>query len=256
MKMGKFFEVNKKWSLAIERKLGYFPYKDNIFSHITYAPLATVADIGGGKKPLLSRAEVNQYQIDYIGIDIDPEELQQAPPDTYDDIHVMNIELANGSTQYDIIICRYTLEHVSDAERAIAGLMAMLKVGGTCYIALPSRYALFGKINKVIPERPKKWLLGQIYPSKKADGFPAFYDRASPREYSAIFEKYSGRVIRLNKDMFSGYFTFFLPLHLCWRLATFIQMITCKDYCERFEMAVVKDREVSFQESKIEGSLS
>jgi SAM-dependent methyltransferase len=238
----KFLNLNKKCSLFLERRLGFFPQKSSLIDNLPFKESVSVADIGGGKKPFLTKEDVDRYQVRYTGIDIDPDELALAPKDVYDDIRVIDIELADNSMQYDLIICRYTLEHVTNSERAIAGLMAMLKEGGECYISLPSRYAIFGWINRVIPQAPKKMLLGKIYPSKITDGFPAFYDKASPREFREIISRNGGMVVAIERVYFSGYFTFLLPLHIVWRLISFIQMAMCDDYCERFEMVFTKTR--------------
>lgn len=238
--LAKFLNANKRLSLRLEKKLGYFPQQNSVFDDMAIMPFAKVADIGGGKKPHFTRDEVEKNKITYVGIDIDPVELALAPPHTYDYTRVVDIESADTSVLFDIIICRFTLEHVKDSERAIAGLLSMLEPGGIAYISLPSRYAIFAKLNRLLPERLKKLFLGKIYPSKVTDGFPAYYNKASPHEFRAIVEANSGDVVRVNKIYFSGYFTFFLPLHIVWRLASLVQMAAYEDYCESFELVITK----------------
>ena len=231
----KFFQFNKKASLGLERALGFFPDQSAILENI---PLkGDVADIGGGKKPYL---KMRPADITYIGIDIDAEELAMAPAGIYTKTVVTDITQPPLDLKFDVIICRYILEHVVDTEAAISGLFAMMKPGAICYISAPSRYAIFGKINAILPETVKKQLLYKLYPSKQSDGFKAYYDKMSPREVSAMIMAQGGVIQQLHRVKFSGYFTFFFPLHLIWRLASFVQMMMIRDYCERFEISFKK----------------
>jgi len=142
--------------------------------------------------------------------------------------------------KFDVIICRFILEHVNDTEAALKGLYAMMKQGGVCYISAPSRYAIFGKINEILPEDFKKRLLFKLYPAKQTDGFKAYYDKMSPSEISDIITAHGGIIDQVHYVKFSGYFTFFFPLHLLWRMVSFIQMLFIRDYCERFEIVFRK----------------
>lgn len=217
-----FIEANKRLSLRIERALGYFPTPPLIDE----LPVkGTVADVGGGKKPYLP-----DYP-DSIGIDIDAEELAQG---AYTERLVADIT-KDDLPEVDTVICRFTLEHVRDAEAAIANLVGMLRPGGHGYISAPCRYALFARLNRVLPEDLKRRVMHALYPGKQGDGFPAYYDKASPAEYSQLIEKHGGTVVEIRRSYFSGYFTFFTPLHLLWRMVSFVQMIR-PGYCERFEV--------------------
>ncbi len=221
-----FFRLNKRWSLALERRLGFFP----IASIGGNFPITgDVADVGGGKKPFLA-----EYDGTYVGIDIDPDELANAPA-VYTDTIVADIT-RDKLPSFDTVICRYTLEHVRDAEAALGTLVNMTRPGGYCYVTAPCRMAWFARLNRLLPEGFKKSVLSWIYPSKVGDGFPAHYDKASPAEYTAILEQAGAQVVALQKVYFSGYFTFLFPLHLLWRGVGLIQKWTNPNYCERFEM--------------------
>lgn len=222
-----FISLNKQLSLRIEKALGFFP----VPPLIDQLPIVgTVADVGGGKKPYLE-----SYAERYIGIDVDEDELAQG---NYSETLVADIT-KDTLPEVDTIICRYTLEHVNDAEKAIICLVNTLKSGGYGYISAPSRNAIFSKLNRILPERLKRRVLHWLYPGKSGDGFPAYYDKASPAEFSALIESAGGTVVEVRKIYFSGYFTFFLPLHLLWRLASLIQMMN-ENYCERFEIIFKK----------------
>jgi len=230
-----FFYFNKQASLWLERQLGFFPPPIDLGED--YKPTGKVADIGGGKKPFFQEKPNGLY---YVGMDIDPTELSLAPEGLYDATVVLDITKDNEFRDFDAIICRYTLEHVDNTEAAIRVLLSMLKEGGTCYISAPTRFALFSKVNLILPEAFKRWLLAKLYPAKETDGFRAYYDRCSPTEMTELIKLHGGEVIALNRVYFSGYLTFFLPLHLIWRVTSFVQMALNNDYCERYELILVK----------------
>jgi len=226
-----FLKFNKRLSLRLERFLGFFPDQSTMLESIKLA--GDVADIGGGKKPYLTQRPSG---ISYTGIDIDPNELALAPAGIYTQTIVADITEPDLDLKFDVIICRFILEHVTDTEAALNGLYAMMKPGGVCYISAPSRYAIFGKVNSVLPEGFKKRLLFKIYPAKQTDGFKAYYDRMSPSEVSELITAQGGVIDQVHYAKFSGYFTFFFPLHVLWRLVSLIQMMLIRDYCERFEI--------------------
>lgn len=230
-----FLSFNKRVSLSFERLLGFFPDRSMMLENI---PLkGDVADIGGGKKPYLVQ---RPFGITYTGIDIDADELALAPSGIYTQTIVADITEPPLDLKFDVIICRFILEHVTDTEAALNGLYAMMKPGAICYISAPSRYAIFGKINELLPEGFKKRLLFKLYPSKQTDGFKAYYDKMSPSEVSDLIKAEGGMIEQVHRVKFSGYFTFFFPLHLLWRLASLIQMMVIPDYCERFEIVFRK----------------
>jgi 2-polyprenyl-6-hydroxyphenyl methylase/3-demethylubiquinone-9 3-methyltransferase len=192
-----------------------------------------VADIGGGKKPFLSSAEVSG--ITYVGIDIDRSELESAPPGRYHTIHVCDIEEppAHLLQAFDVVICRNTLEHVRSAEMALQGIFAMLKSGGTCIGVVPCQHALFSKLNRRLPEKLKRRLLFSLFPGKSGDGFPAYYDRACPVKYEEMIRACGGRDVWIERYFWSAYFTFLVPVYLGWRVITAFQLLR-RGYCEKF----------------------
>lgn len=75
-----------------------------------------------------------------MGIDLDPDELALAPPGTYTETAVLDICAPDGRfvERFDLIICRSTLEHVTDTGAAIQGLASFLAEGGYCLQSCPA----------------------------------------------------------------------------------------------------------------------
>jgi 2-polyprenyl-6-hydroxyphenyl methylase/3-demethylubiquinone-9 3-methyltransferase len=233
-----FIAMNKRAAWALERRRGRRWDEDVAFREAAVLPAlrGRVADIGGGKKPFLESVG----GLVYVGLDIDLEELRRAPP-VYTATRVCDIQsppddLLGG---FDVIICRYTLEHVEDAEKAIAGLVAMLAPGGVCFGVVPCERAIFSRINRRIPEALKRRLLFALFPGKTGDGFPAYYDRGTPSQYLRMIRAAGGIDAWVQPCHWSGYFTFFLPLYITWRLIAVVQRMD-PDYCERFMFRFTK----------------
>ncbi len=73
----------------------------------------------------------------YRGLDIDKEELIQAPEGSYDEIICTDITKYRGNLEADIVICQALLEHVKGVENAFMAISSILKPGGLALIFVP-----------------------------------------------------------------------------------------------------------------------
>jgi len=178
---------------------------------------AVVADVGGGKKPFFPSGDPRVQE--YVGIDIDLDELERAPTGSYDAIRACDITRPDRELtgKFDLIICNNTLEHVLDAELGIAGLKRMLKPGGRCFLAVPCRLAPFALLNRWMPEKLKQLILFSLIPEKRSDGFVAHYDKGTPSAYRSIIESHDAKLFYEKRFYWSSYFTIFLPAFIAWR---------------------------------------
>lgn len=186
-------------------------------------PGATAVDIGGGKHPLISAAEKRELSLRVIGLDISDRELSAAPAGVYDRIICADITQYSGRDCADIAICAALLEHVRDTGAALRAIATLLKPGGVALLFVPCRNAVYARINRITPESFKRWLLKAIYgdfPEIQAEltGFPAYYDRCTPRDICAMAKASGFTVQRLQVYFASGYFQFLPPLYVAWRL--------------------------------------
>ncbi|MCH9646625.1 MAG: class I SAM-dependent methyltransferase [Deltaproteobacteria bacterium] len=183
----------------------------------------TLYDVGGGKNPFLSPQRKAALEARVIGIDINPDELGRAPAGSYDQVFVADIAEFQGSGEADLVICQAVLEHVRDVEGAFTGLASLLKPGGLALIFVPSRNALFARLNILLPEKAKKALLSALYPdSRKNRGFPAFYNSCTPAGFKDLAARNHLHPIEERYYFISSYFSFFFPAYLLWRLWVFV----------------------------------
>ena len=126
-----------------------------------------MCDVGGGKSPIIDLDTKRRLNITLVGIDVDQDELDLAPPDAYDKAICADICDYAGSGDADLIICQAVLEHLPDVEAAFRSMSSILKPGGRALIFTPSKNALFARLNKWMPEKIKKTLLFGLTPETR-----------------------------------------------------------------------------------------
>lgn len=242
---GRFFAYNEKLCSRLDKI--FTENRENDYLEAFLSEMQShhlVADVGGGKKPARCKYPLPSSGVSaYDGLDIDDTELQLAPAGTYTETFCVDITGVPESLfeRYDRIVCRNTLEHVGNMDRAIQGLSSMLKPNGQLYIKTTCRFAAYAIINRILPEDAKRKILFYIFPNKSTDGFPAHYDRCSIGEITDLAGKCGLKVTTPpNRMYYSSYFSFFLPIYVAWRAVSSIQILTNREYCERFEIILQK----------------
>jgi len=201
-----------------------------------------VYDIGGGKNPYLSCSEKIKLNAQVIGIDIDHEELQRAPVGAYNKIICADITEFRGSNDADFVFCQALLEHVKDVESAFSSISSLLKSGGIALIFVPSRNAVFARLNIILPQKIKKYLLHTIFPdSKRNQGFPSYYDKCTPAGFEKLAKNHNLSIVEQRFYYISSYFSFFFPAHLVWRVwVLFFYFIAKDNAAETFSVVLKK----------------
>lgn len=205
-------------------------------------PGSLVLDVGGGKHPFVDAETKHVLGLRVIGLDIDPDELRQAPPDAYDEVICRDVAHFDLRNAVDLAICQAVLEHVPDTRAAIANMGRALRPGGRMLIFVPSRNAVFARLNLVLPEGMKRWILFRVFPATRhGQGFAAYYDRCTPRDIVSLARS-NGLVLREKRTYYlSRYFEVFLPVHVLWRIWTIVFRIFAGDQAaETFSLAFEK----------------
>ena len=201
-----------------------------------------IYDVGGGGTPLISADLKKRLQLRVVGLDVDPRQLQFAPEGTYDETICANVTTYRGKEDADIVICQAVLEHVEDTQAAIRAICSILKPGGVALIFVPSRNALYSRLNLMLPHSLKKLLLRLVYPGvRKGELFRAFYDRCTPNDMVQLAKLSSMTVENQKLYYVSKYFSFFFPMYLVWRLwLIFFRTWRGDQAAETFSMALRK----------------
>lgn len=211
-----------------------------VFRHL--ADDIVIYDVGGGKQPFLNLDQKKEMRAKIIGLDISQEELERAPEGIYDATLVADIANYKGQGDGDIIICQAVLEHVHDVEAAFQSINSLLKKGGKALIFVPSGNAVYAKLNMLLPEKLKKAILFAIFPhTQKAQGFKAYYDHCTPKDFRRFAKKYGFEVEEMNCFFISSYFSFFFPFYLIWRLwILFFRFVAKEQAAETFSVVLKK----------------
>jgi len=190
-----------------------------------------IYDIGGGKNPYMTADLKSNLENCYvIGLDIDENELEAAPVGIYDRINAADVMVYEGNRDGDLAICLTLLEHVKDVEAGLRGIASCLKRQGFVCMFVPSRNALYARINRILPERVKRLILFALFPNtRELHGFPAYYDRCTPHEIKHIMQSLGFEVVEERQYYISSYFSFFFPLYLLWRLYLLLFYLISKE---------------------------
>ena len=200
-------------------------------------------DVGGGKRPHIGRELKSKLHLVVVGLDIDARELNMAPAHAYDEVICADITRYQGKGDADLVICQALLEHVRNVDQAIANIADILKQGGKAVIFVPSKNAVFARLNLLLPQEIKKRILYAIFPQSRAvGGFPSYYDRCTVRDFETIARRHGLEVEEKRLYFTSGYFTFFFPAYLIWRLWLMgFYFLAGEQAAETFSMALRKD---------------
>ncbi len=186
------------------------PFRTAIQSELR--PRSVVIDVGGGRNPAVSRADLPPGAV-YIGIDLSERELLSAPPGSYDRSIVADVKDHQPELEgcADLVVSWAVLEHVAPLEVAISNIHSYLRPGGLFVAQLSGGRSAFAMINRAIPHWLAKTMMKRLLQRDPATVFPAPYDRCT---YSALVPTLANwsavRVIPRYRG--AGYFRFLSPL--------------------------------------------
>ena len=181
-------------------------------------PGMKVIDVGSGRIPFFLPEEKQRRQLHVTGLDLNRAELEAAPAGSYDDVIEADVTNYAGKGDKDFVICMSVLEHVTDTAAALRTLASMVKPGGTVAVFVPSRNAAFARLNLLLPNRVTSWLLKYKPGARGGDGWPAYYDRCTPRDFEAMAKKAGLEPVWTEVSYSSLYFQVFTPVYVMWRL--------------------------------------
>lgn len=214
------------WSRAFDRllpgdlKTDLMAYFKQRYLVQLIMPNSRVYEAGGGRYPVITREQKQERNLYIVGLDLNVEELKAAPLGIYDETTVADLMNFQGRGDGDIIVSQMVLEHLEDNGKAFFTFQTILKPGGLALILVPCRNAAFARLNLLLPESLKRWIMLLVDPNslKAGSGWPAHYDRCTPNGFRRLAEASGFEVVDLKTCYYSGYFEFCFPLYAAWRL--------------------------------------
>ena len=238
-----FLNWNKQVSASIQDLLDNLVPRDRGWEVFTEQTLPSilkrntkVLDVGGGKRPLISLEQKKKLNLTVIGMDIDEEELAQAPKGSYDGTIVGDIEQVDLHSSYDLIFSCAVMEHVKNPEAAIKNMGKALTPDGIMAHFVPCRHALFASINRYLGPKTSKKILLAFHPDKAtSQGFPSYYQDCLPSKFAQFYKNEKLDIITLEMHYASDYATFFFPFYLAEALRQIVvKLAKQSDFAETF----------------------
>jgi 2-polyprenyl-6-hydroxyphenyl methylase/3-demethylubiquinone-9 3-methyltransferase len=206
-------------------------------------PKTKIFDVGGGKQPFVNVKNKIELELYVVGVDISQSELDRAPLSAYSETICGDISGISGVGDGDLVICQAVLEHVQDTEGAMRSISTLLKPGGKALIFVPSRNAVFARLNLLLPEEIKRKILYGVFPvARTAQGFPSFYHRCTPNDILTLAKKNGMSEVESRYYYTSNYFSFLFPLYFVWRIwVVLFRVLYGRQAAETFSVVLIKD---------------
>jgi 2-polyprenyl-6-hydroxyphenyl methylase/3-demethylubiquinone-9 3-methyltransferase len=191
-------------------------YIDEVVPRLIH-PGLKVMDVGSGRFPVIKTAEKGRLGLHVTGLDLNRAELDAAPDGSYDDAVQADITCYQGKGDKDLVVCMSVLEHVTDTAAALKSIATIVRPGGVVALFVPSRNALFARLNLLLPQRVTRWLLKYKPGAHGGDGWKSYYNRCTPGDFRNMAKAAGLEVVRIEPAYISTYFQVFAPVYVIWR---------------------------------------
>lgn len=93
-------------------------------------------------------------------------------------------------------------------------------------IFIPSPHAAYARLNALLPPKVTREVLRFLCPSDwGSHGFPAYYDKCTIREFSALGGQNGLEVLSIHRYYCSNYLGIFFPVYVIRRLALLLSYV-------------------------------
>lgn len=240
--------LNRGWSRKLDALLDPHGHRGDGSADFMAAirsalrPGMMVLDVGGGKRPAIAPGLKISLGLRVIGVDISQEELNGAPPGSYDQMICGDITKTSALPAADLAISRSVTEHVTNPGAMYLNILHALRPGRFLISYVPNKFAPYALLNAALPNQLSKVLLGFFHwESKEETGFPALYRHCFPSRLEALLLGVGFRDVQIHPSYRSEYCNFFLPLHaseLAWQI--FTSRLNQRNLCETFTVIAQK----------------
>ncbi len=170
-------------------------YKDEVTRLILSKDRPDIIEIGAGRSPLFTEAELPENVSRYTINDLSQRELDLAPGKWRKACFDICGDVERFRSRYDVVFTRMLAEHVPDGHRFHSNVFLILKPGGIAFHFMPTLYSPPFVINKILPETLSRWFVQSFFKDRTEVGIPKF-----PARYSMCYGK-SARLIERHKSI-------------------------------------------------------
>lgn len=160
----------------------WFPYAfEDYFGRlrdlVALYPSAKILELGGGRTPSFTMAQMPGNISSYTVNDINANELELVSSEYDKACFDVTGDITSFAEQFDVVFSRQLIEHVKDGRKMHDNIISLLKPGGVAFHIAPTLYALPFVVNKLLPERISRQILYFFFPNRRSDHpkFEAYY---------------------------------------------------------------------------------
>lgn len=180
------------WRVRLRQRFGYFDaeaWYEFVVERLVTDGCAWI-DVGGGKSILPRNRSLAERLARRCGhlVGVDPSETLQENVLVHERAQCF-VEDYRSERKFDLATLRMVAEHITDPDRAIASLAALLKPGGKAVIYTPNRWSPLSLLAGVVPFRWHHRLTHVLWQTKEEDVFPTVYRMNSRRRLRTLFER-------------------------------------------------------------------
>jgi len=230
--LSRFIRANRALCARLEPHLPQARLNISLHYELTVAehmrrltPGSIVVDAGGGRK--CCYAEYKPEGIEIVAADVSGEELSLNKEADRGVVADVSTRLPFADSSVDIVTSKHLLEHLPDISRFVAESHRVLKPGGLFASLLPSRYALFAILSRLLPDSARENLVHRLVAeTDETHRFHTYYDRCYAGALEHVLVDAGFEIVELVPGYYgAGYFSFSFPLWLAvvgWELATML----------------------------------
>jgi Methyltransferase domain len=128
-------------------------------------------EIGGGARPQVPPARIEELGLDYVVLDEDHDALDKLS-ERYRryDASILDAQavgaLVGEQGPFDVAVSRWAAEHMPDGRRFHEQVYNLLRPGGTAIHFFPTLYSLPFVVNRLLPERLSSVMLSSAQPGR------------------------------------------------------------------------------------------
>lgn len=138
-------------------------------------------DVGGGARPVVSLANIQKFGLEYVVLDEAQDRLDKAPSgyrpfraDILDKDAISEFLRQHGP--FDVVLSRWTAEHIPNGRLFHEQVFSMLRPGGTAVHFFPTLYAAPFLLNRFIPSKLSATIVFQLWKDRdRQSKFRAYY---------------------------------------------------------------------------------
>lgn len=183
-------------------------------------------DVGGGARPVIPLARIEEFELEYVVLDESHDELSKAPQGYHQfEASILDSDavakLVREQGAFDVVVSRWTAEHVSDGRKFHEQIYNMLRPGGVAIHFFPTLYSWPFLLNRVLPQPVSSALLAKAQPDRESKFRPYYsWCRGPSRRQIQRLQSVGFSVERYIGFFGHGYFVRVKPLHLANRRLT------------------------------------